>query len=490
MSRLSFYGLTAALWCSALTGQTNSPHALLIEDVGFIPSGWMGDAEKEGVLQVDESSTPRPQSRLPHSEQWTYRPKLGRNGWAAVAWQFPENNWGQKQGKDWSTLRLSRVTVWARGVRDRRGNFPKLQFKAGGNTNPDRTKYPYQASFEVESDFVTLTEDWKQYSIDLTRQNLSQVVSAFTVVLSAQTFGSDGGTFYLDEIEYSQGSVPFPNAPAPALRQQAALLPPAIWVAYAPTHYNPGAKPPVLPTDESIRADLAVLHEAGFNGLVTYGAELPTIPRIAQAVGFTAMLLGIWSPGDATELRNAKEAGRSPIVVGVIVGNEGLTFHRYTLPVLHGAMEQARREIGKPVSTTEVVVSYFTKPELTQWSDFLAVNAHPYFHEIHDPVRAVEWTEKVYANLRRRYPDKEVLFKEVGIPTAAPGLNEKAQYEYYGGLKNTSVKFVFFEAFDALFKNGPTEQSWGIFHADRSPKPAVSLVQSAGKVTPRTEGRP
>jgi exo-beta-1,3-glucanase (GH17 family) len=478
-----------------LSGQAPQPQSLLVEDAGFVPSGWMGDGAmkvdkpESGVLQVNMLSTDNPHSP-PYSQQWTYRPRLGHMGWAAVAWQFPENNWGEKPGKDWSNRGFSRVTVWARGLKDSHGVFPKLQFKAGGNTNPDRKNYPYRASFEVESDFVTLTDVWKQYSLDLKGKNLTQVISAFTVVVRAQDFPREGGTFFLDDIEYSQDSAPRANVQPSTQRDQAAKLPRAIWVAYAPTHYYPSGNPPMFPSDESIRADLAILHAAGFSGLVTYGADLPTIPRIAQNVGFTAVLLGIWNPADATEMRLAEDAARSPIVAGFIVGNEGLGFHRYAPAVLRDAMDRIRTESGKPVSTTEVAESYFAKPELGQWSDFLAVNAHPYFHEIRDPIKAAEWTAGVYASLRESYPDKEILLKEVGLPTAAPGLSEKSQYDYYRALKRTGVEFVYFEAFDAMFKEGTIERSWGIFHADRSPKPAASLVTATDNMAARNRARP
>jgi hypothetical protein len=52
----------------------------------------------------------------------------------------------------------------------------------------------------------------------------------------------------------------------------------------------------VLPSRESLRADLRVLREAGFTGIVTYGAASHAIPEIAHDLGFHAMLLRIWDP--------------------------------------------------------------------------------------------------------------------------------------------------------------------------------------------------
>jgi hypothetical protein len=166
-----------------------------IENVGFIPSGWMGDT---AGLKVDPKSKDRPHS-APNCQQWSYSPTSDKIVWAAVAWQFPEMNWGDRPGKDLSTSGFRQVSVWARGVKDSSGTLPKLQFKAGGATAPTN---PYHASFEVVGDFVTLTEDWKQYTLDLRGQNLSQVVAAFVVVIRAQDVGPKGATFYLDDIEY------------------------------------------------------------------------------------------------------------------------------------------------------------------------------------------------------------------------------------------------------------------------------------------------
>src|SRR5687768_3010654 len=64
------------------------------------------------------------------------------------------------------------------------------------------------------------------------------------------------------------------------------LLPKIRWVCYAPTNYNPDLTPQVLPSDDSIRADMRALRSAGFDGLVTYGAHLPAIVRLAQEADF------------------------------------------------------------------------------------------------------------------------------------------------------------------------------------------------------------
>jgi exo-beta-1,3-glucanase (GH17 family) len=250
------------------------------------------------------------------------------------------------------------------------------------------------------------------------------------------------------------------------------------WVAYAPTNFHPEASPPVPPSRASVTADLELLRRHGCDGLVTYSASLPEVVEIAARLGFRGVLLGVWDPASAEELATARRLAALPVVKGIIVGNEGLMFRRYDLPTLGRAMRSLRRATGKPVSTTEVVESYYTEPELIAWSDFLAPNVHPFFHEQRDPTAAAAWTTAVWQRLRQHLPAGfPVLFKEVGLPSAGQaGLSEAAQAEYYRQLALTPVRYVYFEAFDAAFKQGAVEQSWGFFRADRAPKPAAAVL--------------
>jgi exo-beta-1,3-glucanase (GH17 family) len=262
-----------------------------------------------------------------------------------------------------------------------------------------------------------------------------------------------------------------PSALANALRE-------TTWIAYAPTNFDPGASPPVLPSGESVRLDLVTLRDAGFDGLITYGADVEAVPRIAEEVGFRHLLLGVWTPSNAAEMDLVARAARSDRVLGVIVGNEGLMFARYDLAALRSAIEEMRRATGKPVSTTEVIDRFFTTPELVEMSDFVTANAHPYFQNLHDPAGAADWTARAFDALVAHVPGKPVLLKEVGLPSAGdPASSENAQFEYYDRLRRTPVVFAYFEAFDALFKQGPVEQSWGLFRADRTPKRAAAAVR-------------
>jgi exo-beta-1,3-glucanase (GH17 family) len=253
------------------------------------------------------------------------------------------------------------------------------------------------------------------------------------------------------------------------------------WIAYAPTAYYPSESPPVLPGRESVRADLEVLRRARFTGLVTYSSQLEVIPSVAETLGFRAMLLGVWDPLDPGERAQALRMARahSDLIIGLVVGNEGLLSGRYTVESLCKAMREIHAETGKPVTTTEPVDLILSESRIAGCSDFVTVNAHPYFSNHKEPATAVRWTLEAWEAVRSQYPDKVVLFKEVGLPTAGDdGLSEEAQKDYYLRLAQTPVVFCYFEAFDASprFKPGLIEQSWGLWKSDRTPKAIVESL--------------
>src|SRR5262245_26195244 len=59
-----------------------------------------------------------------------------------------------------------------------------------------------------------------------------------------------------------------------------------LWVAYAPTNFFPDRRPPVIPSEESVRQDLRTLRGVGFDGLITYGMDIPELARLAREEGF------------------------------------------------------------------------------------------------------------------------------------------------------------------------------------------------------------
>jgi len=245
------------------------------------------------------------------------------------------------------------------------------------------------------------------------------------------------------------------------------------WVAFAPTNQDPNTG--IIPDDESLRADLYVLREAGFTGLVTYAADERT-HRLAAEADFEAMIMGIWDPTSAEELRLAQEAAASSIVIGYVVGNEGLN-QRYDFPTLQAAIDQLYQATGKPVTTTEESGDY-DDPLLLNLGHWVFPNVHPYWANYRNPSEAVAWTATVFDELHAQAGNRPVLFKEVGLPTAGDtDVDEQRQAEYYRQLQATPVHFVYFEAFDQPWKDwAPVEPHWGLFRSDRLPKEVTQYV--------------
>jgi exo-beta-1,3-glucanase (GH17 family) len=250
------------------------------------------------------------------------------------------------------------------------------------------------------------------------------------------------------------------------------------WVAYAPSNNNPdqGASP----NQTTITADLNLLRNAGFNGLITYGTSSTQIATIAQQVGFEGMLAGIWDPTSTTERQNAIAVGGLGITQGYIIGNEGLGIRYSQTDLQNAAAALLAATPGKAITTTEEGGDYLGGPHaafLRTFGDFVAPNVHPYWGNAKEPAAAVQFTVNQH-NAIDAVTALPVLLKEVGLPTAGdPETSQQRQRDYYIGLQDTHVRFTYFEAFDQPWKdNLPVEPYWGLYTWERQPKLVVPHV--------------
>jgi len=158
------------------------------KDNHYIPSGWMGDY---GDVQMDDQSAENPHSGK-HSLKFTYTAKQTQNqGWAGIYWQNPPNNWGSKKG-GFNLTGMTKLVFWARGEK---GGEIIQKFVVGG------IKGAYPDSCAVEMGPVTLTNEWKEYSINLAGKDLSYINGGFAWTTSAE-LNPDGCVFYIDDIFY------------------------------------------------------------------------------------------------------------------------------------------------------------------------------------------------------------------------------------------------------------------------------------------------
>lgn len=155
----------------------------------YIPSGWMGDY---GDMRINPNWKENVHSRKSCMRiEYKAESRQG-NGWAGIYWQNPENNWGMREGGGFNLSDAKKLTLWARGEK---GSEVIREFKMGGISGA----YPDTDTASIGP--LVLTQEWKQYTIDLTGLDLSYIIGGFCWVASAMD-NSEGMVFYLDDIIY------------------------------------------------------------------------------------------------------------------------------------------------------------------------------------------------------------------------------------------------------------------------------------------------
>jgi exo-beta-1,3-glucanase (GH17 family) len=255
------------------------------------------------------------------------------------------------------------------------------------------------------------------------------------------------------------------------------------WICYAPTGYDPRRS--ALPTIESIESDLALIKAAGFEGIITYEVNslFARIPQIARASGL-AVIQGIWAPADRRELRAAIALAEE--VDGYCVGNEGLGT-RYSLSELDEGLAYVANQVDVPVAISEQIHVYFENPMLVEMGDWLFPIVHPHFGNAKTLAAATQWiftnTDRLERLAGERGVQKRMFIKEIGMPSGGdPEYSEIHQARFLDHLlSESSLKFALFEAFDRKGWEyiSDVEPYWGLFHSDRTAKPAVPAIVKA-----------
>ncbi len=122
-----------------------------------------------------------------------YDGECSKNGqqWAGVYWLNPANNWGSREG-GFNLEGAQALTFWARGEK---GGERIEEFLVGGVTGD----YPDTDSAMIGP--VVLTDEWKQYKVDLRGKDLSYISGGFAWTTNVKV-NPNGATFYLDKIQY------------------------------------------------------------------------------------------------------------------------------------------------------------------------------------------------------------------------------------------------------------------------------------------------
>lgn len=152
----------------------------------YAPSGWMGDVAN---IELDQSYT-----QETHSGNSCIKMRFSVDGlkqWAGVYWQHPVDNWGDKKG-GYNLTGATKLTFWARGAN---GYEVISEVKIGGISGV------YGDSDVAWLKGIKLTGSWKQYTIDLSKSDLSSISGGFCIVFSKKD-NPKGCTVFLDDIRY------------------------------------------------------------------------------------------------------------------------------------------------------------------------------------------------------------------------------------------------------------------------------------------------
>lgn len=154
----------------------------------YIPTGWMGDVAD---LKMEMFCT-TVKYRGNYSIKMVYSPaQKAIKQWVGVYWQNPANNWGDKKG-GYNLTGAKKIVFFAKGER---GNEVLSEVKIGGISGV------FADTDVAWIKNIKLTNEWKEYKINISEADLSSISGGFCVVFSKKD-NPGGCTVYLDEIRY------------------------------------------------------------------------------------------------------------------------------------------------------------------------------------------------------------------------------------------------------------------------------------------------
>ena len=122
------------------------------------------------------------------------------NGWLPENSAVPQLNDGSVPDQGMDLSGAERLTFYARGERGgEQVEFFTCGFGYNGEWNVPTAEYPDSTGKQTLG-VVTLDNQWRQYSIDLSGADLRSVACGFGYVLTGGAFGKGEKIFYLDEI--------------------------------------------------------------------------------------------------------------------------------------------------------------------------------------------------------------------------------------------------------------------------------------------------
>lgn len=303
-----------------------------------------------------------------------------------------------------------------------------------------------------------------------------------------------------------------------AISQEKMPIPWARAICYSGYRENQHPNKQIYPSKSQIKEDLEIIVKHGFSYIRMYDAVLypEEVCQVIRENNFPLKLM--LGPGLLSEVNNpncawnktvfsdeelqqraAKNDKRienlikiantySDIVFAVSVGNENTpTWGENTVSEnrLIEFAKKLKKETGKIVTFNEGAREWKKLEKLAAYMDVICIHSYPLWYGL-TLAEALEANKKDYEDIKRLYPNKQVLFSEIGWATVClentemqkAEVNEENQQKYYEQLwdwtdKEKITAFVF-EAFDEPWKGSDNpnevEKHWGLYYENRTPK--------------------
>ena len=272
----------------------------------------------------------------------------------------------------------------------------------------------------------------------------------------------------------------------------------------------------IYPSKSQIKEDLEILIRHGFSYIRMYDIYAEMVCQVIQENNFPLkMMLG---PGLLSEVNNPncpwnntvysneelekrallndkriesliKIANSYPeIIFAVSIGNENTpTWGENTVSEerLIEFAKRLKKETGKIVTFNEGAREWKKLQKLAEFMDVICIHSYPLWYGL-SLKEAITANKQDFEEIKALYPNKQILFSELGWATLClentemqtKEVNEVNQKQYYQDLwdwtdKEKIIAFVF-EAFDEPWKGSSNpnevEKHWGLYYENRTPK--------------------
>jgi hypothetical protein len=176
----------------------------------FVARGSIAKGDPKMVLPMNETCSIDPHEGM-HCIECRFTPAAGpwsgwyfMNGILTGNMTEPARNWGTYADAGVNLSGASNLTFWARGAEGGE-QVEFFAFDVGWNFTRGVPEQPYPDSAPRQTtNVITLTPEWKEYSLDLQGEDLSYVLGGFGWVATSEANGGANITFYLDDIVYEK----------------------------------------------------------------------------------------------------------------------------------------------------------------------------------------------------------------------------------------------------------------------------------------------